>query len=204
MQNPAAQIVIWLILVIALQAAMPLPALLLAGVLMLVASGLAPSRLRQMLRRTRWIMFSLLLIYAFATPGEQPLFDLFGAASPSEEGLADGGLQLARLSGMLAALSLLLNRLNQQELVGGLYSLAYPLRYFGGVRQRFAVRLALTLQYAESDMLRGNAGWRDGIREMFAARDSCPRAIELPRHAVMLSDVLGLAVAVCVLGLVLP
>ena len=113
----------------------------------------------QLLRRTRWIMLSLLVIYAYSTPG-QPLSDTLGMFSPSREGLFDGVLQPARLLAALAGLAILLDRLHRQQLIAGLYTLCAPLQWLGLSRERFAVRLALTLHYAEVAMLRGR-GWQD-------------------------------------------
>ena len=58
-------------------------------------------------------------------------------------------LQLCRLAFTLASLAILLNLLPRQQLISGLYVLTYPLRYVGLSRERLAVRLALTLQYAD-------------------------------------------------------
>ncbi|WP_286162421.1 CbiQ family ECF transporter T component [Methylobacillus flagellatus] len=105
-------------------------------------------RFVSMLRRSRLLLLSLLLIYAWTTPGEYlPGWPLWLA--PSYEGLAAGGLQLLRLALMLAALSLLLQTTSREQFIAGLLQLASPLRFIGLDPQRFAARLWLTLHYLE-------------------------------------------------------
>jgi len=108
-------------------------------------------------------MLSLLLIYAYSTPG-QPLLDALGVLSPSREGFVDGVLQLTRLLAALAGLAILLDRLQRQQLISGLYTILAPLRWLGLSRERVAVRLALTLHYAEVAMLRESHTWQDSLR----------------------------------------
>lgn len=202
MPNPAIQILLWIILTIALQLVKPVLLLALGMLLLAVAFAISAARLRLLLRRTRWIMFSLLLIYAYATPGDA-LFMQLGSFSPTREGLLDGLLQLGRLLCALAALAVLLTRLDQQQLVGGLYTLAYPLRYLGLSRERIAVRLALTLHYAESAMLDTAADWRGAIEQMLAPARARQDSIELHAVPVTLRDGLLLIAGCASLVLVL-
>lgn len=116
-----------------------------------------PLRFITLIKRLRWIMLSLLLIYGYATPGsvvwqaaEWPLLAQF---SPTAEGLITGFLQLERVVTMLAALAILAGLLSQQQLTSGLYYLIYPLRYVGLSPEKLVVRLALTMQYAEAALL---------------------------------------------------
>jgi energy-coupling factor transport system permease protein len=149
--HPATIIFLWGCLTVAMQS-LQATGLLLAGVpLLLLGFALSSARLATLLRRTRWIMLSLLLIYGYATPGVA-LWIPLAEFSPTVEGLTDGLLQLCRLVFALAGLAILLGLLSQQQLIGGLYTLAYPLRYVGLSRARLAVRLALTLHYAEATL----------------------------------------------------
>jgi len=178
MPHPSVLIFLWVCLTIAMQS-LQATALLFAGVPLLIAAyALSAARLLILLRRTRWIMLSLLLIYAYATPGAAVWASL-AQFSPSYEGLSDGLLQLCRLAFALAGLAILLGVLSQPQLIGGLYTLAYPLRYLGLSRERIAVRLALTLHYAESAMLDTSGNWRDSIGEMLTAEGS-PRRGGVP------------------------
>lgn len=177
--------------------------LLLTGIpVLVVAYVLSAVRLGMLLRRTRVIMLSLLLIYAYATPGDAVWAQL-AEFSPTYEGLIDGMLQLCRLVCALAGLAILLTVLPQQQLVSGLYTLAYPLRYAGLSRERIAVRLALTLHYAESAMLDTAANWRSSIEQMMAPAENKQDSIELHVTPFTLRDSLLLVMSCATLLLVM-
>lgn len=102
----------------------------------------------RMLRRMRWLLISMVLIFAFNTPGEylpQWPFEL----APTYEGLHAGLLQAARLCMMLAGLALLLVTTNRENLMAGFFLLLYPLRFIKLHPERFAARLWLTLHYVD-------------------------------------------------------
>lgn len=192
--HPAAQILTWCILVAATQW-LALGALLACAALVLLCAMLAAGhKLLQLLRRTRWIMLSLLLIYAYSTAG-QAVFPTLGMLSPTLEGLADGVLQLTRLLAALAGLAIVLERLHRQQLIAGLYVLLAPLRWIGLSRERLAVRLALTLHYAEVAMLREQHGWQAALCSLFEPHGEPARQMELPmqRWAVRDAALLGAA-----------
>jgi energy-coupling factor transporter transmembrane protein EcfT len=185
--HPATQIVTWCLLVVALQY-LPLEYLLIATSLVLLIALIRSTRkLLQLLRRTRWIILSLLLVYAYSTPG-LPLLGSLGMFSPSREGLNDGVLQLTRLLATLAGLSILLDRLDRSKLFAGLYTLLAPLQLIGLPRERVAVRLALTLHYAESAMLRGKQSWQDILRSLFEQYDETGKQMELLLYRFGIGD----------------
>ncbi|MDH4284506.1 MAG: hypothetical protein OEV35_04230, partial [Gallionellaceae bacterium] len=178
MPHPAVLISLWACLTLALQS-LQTATLLLVGLPLLGAASLrCASHLLTLLRRTRWIMASLLLIYAYATPGEA-VWTSLAQLSPTIEGVNDGLLQLCRLLFMLAGLSLLLSLLSQQQLISGLYTLCYPLQFIGLSRERLAVRLALTLHYAESALQNTSASWHDSMEQMLAPPPDTKQTIEL-------------------------
>lgn len=199
--HPAAQILTWCLVVATLQA-LPLGVLLAAtGLVLVCAFALSRHKFTHLVRRTRWIMLSLLAIYAYSTPG-QPLSVALGMFSPSREGLTDGVLQLARLLAALAGLALLLERMHRQQMISGLYTLCAPLHWMGLSRERIAVRLALTLQYAEVAMLRGRDGWQATLASMFERHDATEdRKLELPLSRFAAPDVLLLSAALLMLWL---
>ncbi|MBI5919235.1 MAG: hypothetical protein HY849_07685 [Nitrosomonadales bacterium] len=201
MIHPAAQILSWMILTLALQLAQPLLLAALGALLLALSLRFSAAKLQQLLRRTRWIMLSLLVIYAYSSPG-QPLLESLAAYSPSREGLLDGAMQLGRLFCALAALALLLTRLDRAQLISGIYTLIRPLAYLGIERQHLAVRLALTLHYAESGMLERGA-WRDRLRQMLAPPTVEPGVIELPVFPLTLRDFFAPAVSLLLLIAVL-
>ncbi len=196
--HPAALLLVWLLLAVCIQFLPPAPLLLAGGPLVVVAWRLSAARLIQLLRRTRWIMLSLLLIYGYATPGAA-VWEALSAWGPTLEGLQDGFVQLCRLVLSLAALSVVLSLLSRAQLVGGLYVLAYPLRLLGVSRERFAVRLGLTLHYAESAMRDMSADWRGRIECMLAPAPVEPHCIEI--HAAPFTRRDGLLVAAAAVAL---
>jgi energy-coupling factor transporter transmembrane protein EcfT len=185
--HPAAQILTWCLLVAIMQFLTFEILLVAAGFVLLFALMLSTHKLMQLLRRTRWIMLSLLLIYAYSTPG-QPLFEALGMFSPSREGLSDGVLQITRLLTALAGLAILLDRLHRQQLIAGLYTLFAPLQLIGVSRERVAVRLALTLHYAEVAMLRETHTWQDNLRSLFEPHDETSKQMELTLYRFGISD----------------
>lgn len=199
--HPAVQILTWCVLVAALQAMTYDVLLLTTGLILLCAFALSRHKLIQLVRRTRWIIMSLLAIYAYTTPGK-PLSEALGIFGPSVEGLHDGVLQLVRLLAALAGLAILLDRLHRQQLIAGLYTLFAPLPWLGMSRERVAVRLALTLHYAEVAMLRGKGRLQDTLDGLFEPHDATEdRKIELPLSRFGAPDVLLLSGALLMLWL---
>ena len=194
MPHPAVLIFLWASLTVVLQS-LQATSLLLAGVpLIIIAYTISHARLLILLRRTRWIMLSLLFIYAYATPGVA-VWESLAQYSPTHEGLADGLLQLCRLAFALAGLAILLGVLTQTQLIGGLYTLAYPARYLGLSRERIAVRLALTLHYAETTLLETSTNWRASIGQMLAPAEIKCETVELETAVFTLRDGLVLLTA---------
>lgn len=147
----------------------------------------------RMLRRLRWLLLSLLLIFAFNTPGEylQPWpFDL----APTYEGVQAGLLQSFRLCMMLAGLSLLLVTTSREELMAGFFLLLYPLRYIKLSPERFAARLWLTLHYVEqATEINGKAGFFERLDELKIHNNHSydgPDLVELELPAIRWLDIL--------------
>lgn len=121
--------------------------LILVGLgLALAALIVAQSHLRLLLRRSRWLLLTLLVMFGWLTPGT-PLANLPGA---SREGLLLAVENLARLLIALSTVALLLKALTPAELVAGMRVLLAPLALLKISRDRVAVRLALTLQQVET------------------------------------------------------
>ena len=196
--HPAVQILVWMLLALLAQRLQALALLVLTSVLFGLALRLCRKQLLSLLRRTRWILFSLLLIYAYTTPGTA-LWAPLGVLSPTHEGLLDGLLQLGRLVSVLSGLAILLELLPQTQLISGLYSLAYPLRWLGLSRERIAVRLALTLEYAESAMRDTASDWRSTINAAMQASADKTEHIVLSVQPFRFVDLLVLAASAAVL-----
>jgi len=173
-----------------------------SGLILLCAILISGHKLILLLRRTRWVMLSLLLIYAFTTPG-WALLELLGLFSPTHEGLADGAIQMMRLLATLAALAILLERLHRQHLIAGLYTLFLPMQLLGVSRERLAVRLSLTLHYAEVTMLRGTDDWQSTLRSLFEPHDEPVQHVELVMHRFGFMDAVLLFVTTMTIWLIL-
>lgn len=102
----------------------------------------------RLLKRVRYILLFLLIVYAYNTPGEY-IAGWYFPTAPSYEGIHAGIEQMLRLAAILAGLALLLVATGREQLIAGLYWLARPFRFVGLDPERFAVRLWLTLYYVE-------------------------------------------------------
>jgi energy-coupling factor transport system permease protein len=114
--------------------------------LVLAALILAAQDLRLLVRRSRWLLLTVLVMFGWLTPGT-PLPAVPGA---TQEGLLLAADYIARLLIALATIALLLKALTPAELVAGLRSLLAAFALPGPSRDRIAVRLALTLQEVEA------------------------------------------------------
>lgn len=201
--HPATKILLWLGAALAVQGLGVMPLSLLAVVLaiaLFTARGFTSAL--SMVRRARWLLLPLVLIYAYATPG-LPLFPALGAVSPSFEGLHGGILQAGRLLLLLLGLALLLQSCPRESLLSGIYVLLRPFRFMGHDPERVAVRLWLTLHYAQGQSCQKMQDWRS---ELLAALDPAPAVateVKLELFAFSWRDTLVLALAVFVSGLML-
>ncbi len=178
--QPASLILGWATLTLALQW-LPLAAVLwLAAIIFPAAMGYSGKRFARLLRRARWLLLSIALLCAFATPGEALLF-----GTATREGLILAANHLLRLGLILALLALLLERFAIPELIAALYQLLAPL---GPRRDRLALRLLLVLDYVE----KGVGRWQDG----FAATEIQDEPLRLRLARFGRSDYLVMALCV--------
>lgn len=124
-----------------------------------------------LLLRTRWLIVSLVLLFALATPGVYML-PLLGSLGPTAEGVRLGLEHLMRLLCVLASLAVLLEMTGAEGLVAGLHGLIRPLSWLGLDRGRVALRLMLVMHYVEQsppgrhwrEWLRGKAACEETVR----------------------------------------
>jgi hypothetical protein len=95
----------------------------------------------------------------------------------------------------LAALSILLSRLSQQQLMAGLYVAALPLKLLTVSRERLVVRIALTLSYAENTMNNLKLHTLTDFKRVFECEDRPTEIIELPLIRLHGLDILVLLLA---------
>lgn len=150
--HPSIILSIWLFAVLLVQV-LPIAALVAAD---LVALGLCSATARrhfvQLLRRSRWILLTLLLTFLLLTPGER----LWADYPLSKEGLLSGAEHLLRLLSVLLAVAWLVGGRSDEWLLSALWGL---LSHFRSEHAKtLIVRLALTLRYAAGQAERRS--WR--------------------------------------------
>ncbi|MBK1692086.1 CbiQ family ECF transporter T component [Ectothiorhodospira mobilis] len=118
-------------------------ALVAAGLARLGSPGLR--RFAAMAARLKWFFLSIVLVFGWFTPG-LPLAPGLGPLSPSVTGLLQGLERALVLLLALGAVVWLLQGTCRERLVQGLLWLTRPLARLSFPRERFAVRLVLTLE----------------------------------------------------------
>lgn len=198
--HPVARILLWCGWAVAVEHAAS-PVLALMAVATATAFLFAPVRIQglRLLRRTRWLLAILLLMYAYATPGPA-LWPALEWASPSAAGLQQGALRAVRLVLLLGGLALLLAYTSRPRLVYGLYAVSKPLTWFGFDRRAFAVRLGLTLDYVEHAPK--TARWLDALRAPLAD-DPTPTTYALECERWQRRDSAVILAGVLLVGIVL-
>lgn len=196
--HPATRLLMWLAFAVFLPW-LSFSALLCASLVLavLLVRGNRSPFVRQ-IRRTRWLLLSIFLVYALATPGTE-LSPALGAFSPTSEGLHAGALQAWRLAILLGALALLLTATPGKEMLAGLYYLLAPLG--DAAAGQVATRIWLTLYYAEQTLHLTRREWRDKLRSALDARaandlHTVSFATQAPAHL----DWAALAATILVLG----
>lgn len=97
-----------------------------------------------MLRRMRWFLLSILLIFCWLTPGTPVIqWPVLSAWLPTNEGLSSGLLRVVALILVIASVNLLLRSLSRQELLTAIYFLARPLQLVGVKAEKVALRMML-------------------------------------------------------------
>ena len=152
----------------------------------------------QLLRRSRWLLLLLPLVYAFSIPG-QPVWP--GISAIFWPGIEAGMLRLARLLLMLAALAALLNVLGRDGLVLGIFACMRPWAWAGLDARALAVRLSLVLEGARQAA--PARPWRLALEQLEDAPSPGPAQITLRPQAWTWRDIAVLLLAVGWLGAVL-
>ena len=187
--HPAVKLYIWVCVVVTVQILSPQVIILLFPLFFLLVLKLSRVQFFQLIRKTRWILLSLLLIYAYASPGVL-VWSNMGVMSPKIEGLYFGAIQLARLIIVLSGLAILLALITRFQLIVALYTWFKPLALIGVSRQRLAVRLALTLSYAESSVESTQVNWQGSIESMLTLVANESEYVELELIHLKLIDYL--------------
>ena len=184
--HPASLLLLGLAVLLAASSRSGTALLLGAPGLALAALLLATAHFRLLLRRSRWLLLTMLVMFGWLTPGT-PIPLIPGA---TQEGLLLAGENLARLLVALSVVALILKAWSPPELVAGIRSLLAPLVLLKISRDRIAVRLALTLNEVEAAR---NAGSGEAAPAV--------SALTLPASTIGATDlVLGILTGALLLG----
>lgn len=179
--HPATRILLWISLAAYAFVSGPRPLAVLSLVLAILLLLQGNNLFFRLLRRIRWILLSLLAIYAFETPGE---YFFPGMGGPTFEGLVSGGIQAWRIVLTIALLAFLQGSTSREEMLSGIYTLLLPLRHWFDV-ERIAVRLLLTLHYAEE---KRQGDWRERILDAFRDLEHPQVSLKLPLYPFRMRD----------------
>lgn len=196
MLHPTVRLIVWGAAVALVQHFSPLGLTLACTAALAVGICLAPKRLGLLLKRTRWLIVSLVLLFALATPGVY-LIPPLGNLGPTQEGVRLGIEHLMRLLFVLATLAVLLHMTGVEGLVAGLHGLLRPISWFGLDRGRVAMRLLLVMHYVEQSP--PGRHWREWLQgEGFAVEPLRLRLHAVPFAATDIAVLAGLAIALAV------
>jgi hypothetical protein len=144
--HPVTRLLAWLVMLIVVQG--------LSGMYLLLACLMVPLSGKRMMQRggrliwrARWLLLSLLLVFAWGITGE-PLWD--GNMAPSREGIVEAMKYLGRLLLVLTMVAAFLEFMPLADLLAATHILLTPFRSLGVDSDRGVVRLMLVLRYVET------------------------------------------------------
>ncbi|MBL8480600.1 MAG: hypothetical protein JNJ60_00270 [Rhodocyclaceae bacterium] len=147
------------------------------ALLALLAAALlrARRRLLRLVRRARFLLLTLFLVFGWATPG-QYLLPSAGMLSPSLEGLAFAAAHVGIIVAMLAMVAMLLDVLAPPALAAGCATLFGRMLGRRGADDRLLARLCLVMQYVEGPAVH----WRDWLHADQAPQAGAPLQVPAP------------------------
>jgi hypothetical protein len=195
--HPATLLLVWFGLVLFLQSLSAFHLAWAAALALPSAAAFARARVLVLIRRARWLLLSIAILFALATPGER-LPGVAGDLGVTYDGLILGAEHVLRLLSLLATLALLHQHLGTGGVLAGLYWLLTPLARLRGLRERIVVRLMLVLEYVETPGQRDWRSWLSAIDPPAPGPQHLDLAVERVRQVdwVILTVLAGLAVFV--------
>jgi len=193
--HPALSLLLWAFAVLAVQLLSGWALAVLAAGLGIAALGLARQRTMRLVRRSRYLMLAIVVLFACFTPGRRLLAEP-GWLPLTVEGVALAALHLGKLLCVITLVAILLERLARPELVLAIATLAAPLAWLGGDPGRLAVRLALVLDLVAD---RESTDWRHWLESPLPG--SYPERIALAQRSMGWRDGVVLLVILLAMGL---
>lgn len=199
--HPALYLALWFWLALLLASLERHFLFLASASLLLLGVCLIRQRLWRACLRMRWLLLAVVLVYGWTTPGWYLWAGLF---APTREGLLFGIDQVLRLLALICGLQFLLTRLDRDGIFAGLYCLLLPLRFVGVERERLAVRLALTIAFAD-ELLEKQTGFQELLAHLRVGGSGAGAdCIFIPVQPMVLRDriLLFLLVSGMILGVI--
>jgi energy-coupling factor transport system permease protein len=165
--HPATLLFAWGVLAVSLQSSPVSVLALIAAALIPVALFLARRRAWVLLRRARWLLLSIIVLFAFATPGQR-LDGFAGDMGLTRDGFLLASEHVLRLALLLVSLAVVHETLGTSGMMTGLHWLLTPLAGWRALRERIVVRLMLVLDYVENAPV---MRWRDWLNRDLAGPD---------------------------------
>ncbi len=171
----------WLAAVAALQFVTPLWLYAATTLCAIVAVCYAPRRCLRLLRRIRFLVLAIVVLFAGFTPGEALLLD-WPNLSPSREGVALAVEHVGRILAVVFCVAILMEHLPPHRLVSAIHALLRPLEVLNVPAARIAVRTLMVLKLVEGDAPKGWKAWLNDdhddrhdpisiVREPFGTRE---------------------------------
>lgn len=157
--HPATLLFAWGGFVAMLQALPPDALAWVAALILPLAFFFARRRAMALIRRTRWLLLSIGVMFSFATPG-QHLPGIGGDLGITFDGLLLAAEHLLRLLLLLASLAAIHERLGTTGMMTGFHWLLRPLGQWRTLRERIVVRTLLVLDQVENAPA---STWRDWL-----------------------------------------
>ncbi len=183
--HPVVSLLSWIGFLLAFQHMEAFYIQVLSLMLLLLALLADREKMQHMLHKTRWLFYSMLLLYLVPVAWQFFIGDFNANQGVAEAawGQATTGLtQCLHLLAVLSSLILLIGRMGTSELIDGIYHLISPLAWFGIDIKKLSVRLMLTMQQVEV-MAKSNNGRQEQLLEgIFTLPEFESRSIELDVH----------------------
>lgn len=203
MIHPAVGLYVWISVLLILQALSRVVTVVLAVLLLLLAAWLSRDRIWRLMRRVRWLLITLVVLFAFFTPGERVLSVAWYWLVPSYEGLALAAEHAARLIAAVSMVALLLHFMTTLSLVNALHTCLRPLSILSCGKfpaERLAVRLMLVLEYLEETPRKS---WQQWLLDEEVETEKLPQSVVLQKKRLnRLSLCLLLLLTACWLGMI--
>ncbi len=154
-------IMLWLIGVAVLQVLDYELLLAAVGFCAVAAVIYAPRRCWRLLKRIRFILIAIVVLFAGFTPGEVVLVD-WPRLSPSREGIELALEHVGRVMAVVFCVAMLMEHLPPARLVGAIHALLRPFERIGFPAARVAVRTLLVLRLVDAELPRS---WQTWLRD---------------------------------------